>query len=399
MLQDIEIENFRCFDDLKVSGFSRVNLISGQNNSGKTTLLESIFVGSMSKIDDIFGLEKIRKKSLFDTRKSNREIFENLFFDRDYQLKISINCRFETRDLKSTILFNEENIFDFLEYQQYYLKLNESRSPVMLIHQDLDLASNISSHRISFLGKANKSFVSLESAELEVDHTEIDYADDKIDSKREDLEIVFDPKNFKQRNIDLDEIIAKDSSLVSLFSRRSHEELARFYDVLRLADQEEKLINAFQEIDPSIINLETFVVGEPMIYVKQKSTPKLPLSVFGDAMQRIAEIIFCLLSQPSADKNKFLIIDEIENGLHYTHHQAFWEMLWKLARELDVQIFATTHSREMIESFVQVSEAKGFDDGAYFEMARHAKTGKIIVIRRDLDTLMYGLNEGGVRGE
>jgi AAA15 family ATPase/GTPase len=38
MIEDIEITNFRCFDRLKVSGFKRVNLISGNNNIGKTAL-------------------------------------------------------------------------------------------------------------------------------------------------------------------------------------------------------------------------------------------------------------------------------------------------------------------------------------------------------------------------
>jgi AAA15 family ATPase/GTPase len=44
MIEDIEINNFRCFDRLKVSGCKRINLISGKNNVGKTALLEAIFL-------------------------------------------------------------------------------------------------------------------------------------------------------------------------------------------------------------------------------------------------------------------------------------------------------------------------------------------------------------------
>ena len=46
MIKKITIENFRCFDKLKVLGFERVNLISGKNNAGKTALLEAIFLNS-----------------------------------------------------------------------------------------------------------------------------------------------------------------------------------------------------------------------------------------------------------------------------------------------------------------------------------------------------------------
>lgn len=42
MLQNIHIQNFRCFEDFKAEGFERINLIGGKNNSGKTCLLEGI---------------------------------------------------------------------------------------------------------------------------------------------------------------------------------------------------------------------------------------------------------------------------------------------------------------------------------------------------------------------
>jgi len=40
----IKIEKFKCFDNFKISGFKRVNLISGRNNIGKTTLLEACYI-------------------------------------------------------------------------------------------------------------------------------------------------------------------------------------------------------------------------------------------------------------------------------------------------------------------------------------------------------------------
>lgn len=39
MLENIEIQNFRCFEDTKILGFKRVNLIGGKNNAGKTAFL------------------------------------------------------------------------------------------------------------------------------------------------------------------------------------------------------------------------------------------------------------------------------------------------------------------------------------------------------------------------
>jgi AAA15 family ATPase/GTPase len=74
-------------------------------------------------------------------------------------------------------------------------------------------------------------------------------------------------------------------------------------------------------------------------------------------------------------------------------------MLFKLCQHHNIQLFATTHSREMITAFEEVCEEfKG--EGAYFEMARHAKTNQIIGIKHDIDTLEYELaTNTPIRGE
>jgi AAA15 family ATPase/GTPase len=43
MIENISIENFRCFDKTEIKGFERINLITGKNNSGKTCLLEALY--------------------------------------------------------------------------------------------------------------------------------------------------------------------------------------------------------------------------------------------------------------------------------------------------------------------------------------------------------------------
>ena len=42
LITGLTVENFRCFPKLSVKGLTRVNLIVGANNSGKTALLEAL---------------------------------------------------------------------------------------------------------------------------------------------------------------------------------------------------------------------------------------------------------------------------------------------------------------------------------------------------------------------
>jgi hypothetical protein len=82
-----------------------------------------------------------------------------------------------------------------------------------------------------------------------------------------------------------------------------------------------------------------------------------------------------------------------------SNHKNFWDILFRLAEALKVQIFCTTHSIEMMQAFVKVGK-NNENSGAHFELARHAKSGNILAIKRDLETLGYGIeHHKGFRGE
>ena len=44
MIEQLHVRNFRGLKDLEIGPLSRVNLVAGMNNAGKTTLLEAIFL-------------------------------------------------------------------------------------------------------------------------------------------------------------------------------------------------------------------------------------------------------------------------------------------------------------------------------------------------------------------
>jgi AAA15 family ATPase/GTPase len=101
----------------------------------------------------------------------------------------------------------------------------------------------------------------------------------------------------------------------------------------------------------------------------------------------------------NTEGGKYLLIDEIENGLHYTVQEEFWKMLFKLAITYDIQIFAATHSREMIAAFDKT--ALEFEkEAAYFELYRHIKTNEIAANKIRPEVLEYKLeNDKPMRGE
>lgn len=70
----------------------------------------------------------------------------------------------------------------------------------------------------------------------------------------------------------------------------------------------------------------------------------------GDGINRILTIILALVNS----ENGYLLIDEFENGLHYSVQADLWEIVFFLAERLNIQVFATTHSEDCISGFEQV---------------------------------------------
>ena len=73
-----------------------------------------------------------------------------------------------------------------------------------------------------------------------------------------------------------------------------------------------------------------------------------------------------------------MLIDEIENGMHYRVQEEMFSLLLRLAKAFDVQIFATTHSRECIIAAHQALNRDGHREFAYYRLDSRGKEVKAV---------------------
>lgn len=365
MLKEIVIKNFRCFDNLKVSGFGRVNLISGKNNAGKTALLEATFLNSAPRSDTVYLLRQVRREQVSFNKALPERTWTNFFFEQNENNRILIEAILENGDSKTVDIFIEESLKSMLVQDSYQEdKDSEEKSNSQVIFSATE--SSVSTLNIST--KLN-NVLAFET---------------QIISSTKGIVAIRDLKASDGKNV----------AFIPSFLRVSNRDLTSEFDKARLNERDSEVLKAFKSIDNSITEVESFSIGEPTIYLKREGKGRLPLSLFGDAINRIADIILKIVNT----ENSIVLIDEIENGIHHSNQVYFWNLLYKLANELNVQIFATTHSLEMTQAFVK-SGLEYQNSAAHFELVRQAKTGKIVAIKRDLDTLDYGISHNEeVRG-
>jgi AAA15 family ATPase/GTPase len=126
--------------------------------------------------------------------------------------------------------------------------------------------------------------------------------------------------------------------------------LVKLYDIAVRNKTKKQLINLLKKIESRLENLESIsAYGEeqPTIHAELTAISKLmPLSQLGQGFNRLAYLYAGLLGQNA----NIALIDEIENGIHYSALPILWQGIANIARELDIQIFATTHSKECIRA-------------------------------------------------
>ncbi len=88
------------------------------------------------------------------------------------------------------------------------------------------------------------------------------------------------------------------------------------------------------------------------VYVKLRGQrERVPIGTLGAGVWRLLGLALALVKA----RGRVLLVDEIETGLHYTAQVDMWKMVKQAAEELDVQVFATTHSRDCIDALAAIA--------------------------------------------
>ncbi len=161
--------------------------------------------------------------------------------------------------------------------------------------------------------------------------------------------------------------------------------MSSLWDGIALTSDESKVIEALQVIDSTIEKIAFLgrqtVRSSAGIFVKCKgSDTRLPLGNFGDGVKRLLSLSLSVIRA----SNGYLIVDEIDTGLHHTVMENLWKIIISTAKSLNVQVFATTHSQDCIRSLSRLQQS---DPELAAEVSVHR-------LERDLEnSVRYGPDE------
>lgn len=304
-----KVENFKCFNSIELNDIGLINIITGDNNVGKSSLLEALlFNENIAVFNEDLGM------ILFDKGFSPKEDKSNAGPKRYNYFKSFINNASQKKELKyqfsnvgfeSTILTQEINI-----YQN-------------LLPDDI----------------ADSPFI-----------TKLYAMDDSIITSK---------VNYKSSNI------PEINVTPYLSDQILYEDLVDFYENTLQKDfnLKTKFLNFLNEFVDGAINIEVrtardeFKEAHLVIYTNKNSQP-IPLNQYGQGTVKMLKIFMAIISFGGYR----LMLDEIDNGIHYTRIEQYIKRIISLARENNTQLFISTHSKECLQAIEKAFESESLKD-------------------------------------
>jgi hypothetical protein len=311
MITGLDIKGFKRFEHLSIPQFSRTTLVGGRNNAGKTSLLEAIFL-------------------FFD--RMNPQMVTNQFARRGVSL-----LPLEPETMWSPI-FNNYKMKHGIDISVAFGNITETMN-------------------ITFNPNYSPSIVQADRAGSSGQHLQI-----KTDQKPTPsyaLDIVYKTNGTKGTShltvgieglgLHVDKMggIKTQAIFISSHHIFAPNEDAERYGKLDVIGEGNDILEFLRIIEPNLKTLSSVTVGNiSMLHGDIGLQRKIPVPYMGEGVSKLLSIILAIANT----KGGIVLIDEFENGFHYSVMQKIWEGIGKAAKKFDCQVIATTHSYECLEA-------------------------------------------------
>ncbi len=332
MIQSVRIKNFKTFKDTQIDGFTKLNIITGQNNAGKSNLLEALYylVGkSMHPCTNVLEIyDNIRKEPL--TSESKSLMFYGLDTKEEIQIVTTLDNN-QTLDLQIKFIASENQkviesqIIPTAEQTQMPSQLNFTlkKNNEEIYNDHLNIAKVPNFPPIPNQSGYNRQFKNFDPNQLQ-----------KL-------------LPFESATIIPSDVVYRQAHMIQAVSK-----------ICSNNQLEEELNKHLNQFDNNIQSISFNTNNQLKLKVKNIKE-KVPLSVFGDGLKKYLHIVSVFM----VDNAKMIYIDEVENGLHFSRMKLLLRCVIDFIndnKDGNLQVFMTTHSQEFIEILDQVIREKDF---------------------------------------
>ncbi len=308
MIKSLAIKNFRCFKDAGLSDLKRINIVTGRNATGKTVLLESLFLSGGGSPLVVLKLRAFR--GMGDNAQINsatlQRLWEDLFWRFDTHHPIEIRGIGSSQDSRALLISDVGN--------------GSLTIPLSDENGGGEAAEPSTESPIQFTWQ-------YEGRPDFQDRPKMTPKGLQIETTQPPSPSIMFPANFTL----------------------NPEETANRLSDIRRKNKQGELLAAMRTVFPDVsdVSVENNA-GAWMVYMSIPHVPTqmIPMALHSAGMNRFVAILLGIASAPKG----LVLVDEIENGLYYKTLPDVWKALHRFADQYKTQLFVTTHSMECLSA-------------------------------------------------
>ena len=314
MLKSIRIRNYRGLADCKIDNLGRVNIFAGLNNSGKTTLLEAVFLWSAGG-NPQFAFNPIVVRVDVPSERALLAGPGPSVPAAGYMWSTAWQPMFHALATGDPIeIVGEHNPLGWLQ-----LTISTESARDLVLSPDADWTNGHPDDLLftyKYRKDDEKSIIRIKTQE------DTQYNVEGQGEVGIPLLAIFEGMNNAATDI---------------------ERLSK----LKREKEDASVLEAIRMVDPSVESIEIGVLDGHAVILADVGLPdRLPLQTLGAGAKRIAT----LATSATAAAGGVLLIDEFDAGLHHSKFGEVWRALHAIAADKGVQVFATTHSYECVRA-------------------------------------------------
>lgn len=368
MYSRVQLDRFRGFRRLDLPELSRITLLSGRNNTGKSAVLEALFLLACGPTSGQVSAATLRAfrgepQSAIDPSGESTP-WDEIFYNFDTSMPAKLSC------LQDRVPYSLEFEIPAGAREQYL--------PISGI-----VGGNYSRELLIREQRASQD-ETLYSSKLEVQLPPLQQGfslQPQIATVAPQFSLNPSPKYPPGAGF-----------LIGSRLRANQQELAGRYSQLRRRGNQKELVSALRQIEPRLDRLEVITDrgGQPLLHFEMgEEGPLYPITVLGEGVTSLTDMITSI----NLARNGVVLIDEIENGIHHSVLKDMWSHLQRAAERADAQVVATTHSQECVEA-AHSAMMKRPDQLKVYRLRRPKRIGDVEAIGYDNETLSGALSGG-----
>ncbi len=330
MIDSLHIKGFRCFENMSLEGFSIINIVTGSNASGKSALLEAIYLGTNASAHAVQNIAVMRGLPTAIAAANPMMSFFPFMIAAQPQAGLSTYFDHLFRSAST-----DGRIESAKTIEISFANKGQGASELKIFYQTEGTEPAPVSRTPNQAAAPPVIFARKTPTEIQP----------------QPVTITLSPLGQLQQQPPTSKPLGPTTLIFGTQTNYAEIDNITWFSQLRVRNESDKVVSFIRREFPFVKDMETLAPsGSNGLFAIMTDGTRRPITTVSSGIYKIISILLAT----AHTRNGVIIIDEVENGIFYAKYAAIWRILYQFAKDTGNQIFVSSHSKECLQALPEV---------------------------------------------